>query len=177
MANDQRRAAARKVNMIWLAAALAAAGGCATQEAKVGDKPVPVERVFAAPFEDVERALKQAMIRYPPKVDNSEAGIFETDYVKGDARFKPPFKETHYTNGFKYRLFVRLVRGRGDGGQPAVKVVVTKAPELTRDFFSSPELLGSDGLEEGVILYRIGRELAVDRAIHRAQDKTNKQTN
>ncbi len=113
------------------------------------------------------------MIRYPQKVDNTEAGIFETDYIKGEARFKPPHKTTVYSPGYRYRILVRLVRGRTED-RPAIKVQLTKKPEVVRDFFSDAAPATSDGLEEQVILYRIGRELQLARAIARANEKANK---
>lgn len=133
----------------------------------------PYSRVFYANYEDVEIALKQSMIRYPQKVDNTEAGIFETDYIKGEARFRGPHERGAFSPGFRYRILVRLVRGRSVD-KPAIKVQVTKRPEVLRDFFSEPVSQKSDGLEEQVILYRIGRELQLARAIAKANDKANK---
>ena len=158
----------------WSALALAMPlllGGCQTlateklkSKMKVGE---PVVRVFFAKYEEVETALKQSMLKYPQRVDNTEAGIFETDYVKGDARFKPPHENVEYSSGMRYRILIRLVRGKTEAKQ-AVKVVVVKQIEMVRDFFSQPEQLASDGLEEEVILYRIDRELKINRAIQKA---------
>lgn len=136
---------------------------------KVG---VPASRVFYAKYEEVESAIKQAMIKYPQRVDNTEAGIFETDYVKGDARFKPPHKDIEYSNGYRYRILIRLVRGRSDE-KPAVRVQVLKQSEMMRDFFAEAEQLPSDGFEEDVILYRIARELTITKAITKAAEKAN----
>jgi hypothetical protein len=116
------------------------------------------------------------MIRYPQRVDNTEAGIFETDYVKGDARFRPPQQKEPFSPGYRYRILVRLVRGRTDD-RPATKVQISKKSELVRDFFSDANSLKSDGLEEQVILYRISRELQLARAIAKANEKSNKKGN
>ncbi len=149
--------------------------GCASAteklEAREGD--APYSRVFYANYEDVEIALKQSMIRYPQKVDNTEAGIFETDYIKGDARFKSPNRTAAFSPGYRYRILVRLVRGRTED-RPAIKVQISKKPEMVRDFFSDANQVTSDGLEEQVILYRIGRELQLARAIAKASEKANK---
>jgi hypothetical protein len=168
----------RSVAFVLLASALSigAATGCQTatqrleQKLKIG---VPVTQVFFAKYEDVEAALKLAMLRYPQRVDNTEAGIFETDYVKGDSRFKAPHVNTEYPSGYRYRILIRLVRGKTDS-RPAVKVVVLKQIEQVQDFFAEPAQLPSDGLEESVILYRIGRELTINKALQRAADKQNK---
>lgn len=131
----------------------------------------PVSRVYYAKYDEVELAVKQAMIRYPQRIDNTEAGFFETDYVKGEARFRSPHRKNDFSPGYRYRLVIRLVRGREDG-KPAIKVSVAKLIEIARDFFSNPDALSSDGLEEDVILYRIGREIEVSRALSAAAPAT-----
>ncbi len=133
----------------------------------------PVTRIYTAKYEEVESAIKQAMIRYPQRVDNTEAGIFETDYVKGEARFRSPGKPNDESLGNRYRILIRLVRGKNDD-KPAVKVIVTKQIELNRDFFATAEPVPSDGLEEASILYRIGREIVLSRAIVKATERENK---
>lgn len=149
--------------------------GCAsaTEKLEARESDAPYSRVYYANYEDVENALNQAMIRYPQKVDNTEAGIFETDYIKGEARFKSPAKPVTYSPGYRYRILVRLVRGRTDD-RPAIKVQISKKPEIVRDFFSDANQVTSDGLEEQVILYRIGRELQIARAVAKASEKSNK---
>lgn len=149
--------------------------GCAAlSEREEAKKAGPFSRVYFATYEEVEIALKQAMIRYPQKIDNTEAGIFETDFIKGEARFRPPHKEVKFSPGYRYRLLVRLVRGRSEDKQQATKVQIVKKVEVARDFFSEPEAAESDGLEEQVILYRIGRELQLARAVAKATDKKNR---
>lgn len=150
--------------------------GCSTASSqlekrlKVGE---PLSRVFSAKYEDVEAAIKQAMIRYPQRVDNTEAGIFETDFVKGEVRFRSPVQTKEFSAGYRYRLLIRLVRGKNEE-KPAVKVLVTKQIEMARDFFADPDAVASDGLEEEVILYRIGREISLARAMVKATERENK---
>lgn len=163
-----------KLRFFALILAASTLAGCQTasdrlaKRLKVGE---PVVDVYNAKYEDVETALKLALSRYPARVDNTESGIYETDYVKGDARFKPPqSSEDDYTSGYRYRIIIRLVRGNKEG-RNAVKVVVLKQIELARDFFATSETVASDGLEEKVILYRIGRELRIRRAIQKFNQK------
>jgi hypothetical protein len=151
-------------------------GGCTTASERLAKRlrpSEPVGRVYYAKYEEVEAALKQAMIRYPQRVDNTDAGIFETDYVKGEARFKSPQATDDFSSGYRYRVLIRMVRGRSTE-KPAIRVLVTKQIELARDFFANPEQQGSDGLEESVILYRIGRELSIARAITKNVERANK---
>jgi hypothetical protein len=163
----------RLINTLLVMGALT---GCQTATEKLERKlkvNEPVVTVYFAKYDEIETALKTAMVHYPTRVDNTEAGIFETDFVKGDSRFKPPHKPNEeYTSGYRYRLIVRLVRGN-DAGRSAVKVVVLKQIELARDFFATTENIQSDGLEERVILYRIGRELRIARALQKANQKAN----
>ncbi len=167
-----------KALLLIAASVVLLATGCSTASSqlnkrlKVGE---PVGRVYFAKYEEVESAIKQAMIRYPQRVDNTEAGIFETDYVKGETRFRSPVATDNPGNGYRYRLLIRLVRGKNDD-KPAVKVMVTKQAELAGDFFAEPQPQPSDGLEESVILYRIGREITLARALAKASEKENKRS-
>lgn len=153
-----------------LALTLGALVGCTTASERLERKlrlNEPVSRVYFAPYEDVEIALKHAMVKYPQRIDNTAAGIFETDFIKGEARFKPAHEEVEYSSGYRYRILVRLVKGRTEK-TPAVKVMIVKRIEIVRDFFSDPEQVASDGLEEEAILYRIDRELELARALRSA---------
>lgn len=148
--------------------------GCA-QPAKQSDSsvPTPVEEVFYADAETVDRAISQVMVKYPQKIANLEAGVLETDYIKGDARFRPAHREVKYGSGYRYKISIRTVRGKTNG-KPAIKVQVLKVVEQHRDFFADPEQLDSDQLEEKAILYRIDREIKIDRALQRFNQKANK---
>lgn len=147
--------------------------GCAQAEKKTHTGiPTPVEEVFYADPETVDRAISQVMVKYPQKIANLEAGVLETDYIKGDARFQPPHKNVTFGSGYRYRIFIRTVRGKTNG-KPAIKVQVLKKVEQHRDFFADPENLKSDLLEEKAILYRIGREIKIDKALQRLSQKTS----
>ena len=158
-------------------AALCLMTGCMTATDKLTAKEQmnqPLSDVFDAKYEDVEMALKQALVLYPTRVDNTEAGIYETDYVKGTARFQAPnLSKDDFPSGYRYRILARLVRGNTRNGHTAVKVVILKQAELARDFFATAEPQPSDGLEERVILYRIRRVLQIERAAKRAAKKTS----
>ena len=132
---------------------------------------LPVEEVFYAEPETVDRAISQVMVKYPQKVANLEGGVLETDFIKGDARFKPAHRTINYGSGYRYKISVRTVRGKTEG-KPAIKVQVLKVVEQQRDFFADPEQLESDQLEEKAILYRIGREIKIDRALQKLQKKS-----
>jgi hypothetical protein len=163
------------ISRIFLASLLLTSTGCSLLETKKMPEVPQREKVFFAPYEEVERAVKQAMIRYPAKVDNPDAGIFETDWVKDDLRFKPAQMRGEFSEGVQYRLLVRMIKGKAK--KPGIKVVVRKETVLNRDFFANSEPQPSDGIEEDVILYRVARELSVEKALKRFQEKQNKTTN
>ncbi len=176
LASSSRSLLATLLMGIGTCFALTGCQSTATEKLERRLKPgEPVVRVFPAKYEEVEAALKQAMLKYPQRVDNTEAGIFETDFVKGEARFQPAHKSVNYSSGYRYRMLIRLVRGKAEA-KTAVKVVVVKQVELVRDFFAEADTVASDGLEENAILYRIDRELKINRAIQRANEKQNKKS-
>lgn len=72
-----------------------------------------------------------------------------------------------------YRLTIRVIKGAPLAGKPATKVTIVKDSQLQQDFFSDPRSQPSDGLEEKSILYRISREIQIERAIARVQKTHN----
>ncbi|MCB0362431.1 MAG: hypothetical protein KDD35_06905 [Bdellovibrionales bacterium] len=131
----------------------------------------PREQVYYAEFDQVWRATQIALSKYPIKINNLDLGILETDTVKGYKAWMPPHKSSA-SGGLSYNINVRVVKG-GVENRPAVRVTIIKEIELKRDFFAEVQRLPSDGLEERSLLYRIGRELQIDRALKKAQDANN----
>jgi hypothetical protein len=153
------------------------ATGCAVFEEKAGPKPVlgPQEKIFYAEFDDVWRATQLALqspTSYPLRVNNMDTGILETELIKGSMTWTAPHVTEPPSGGLAYRLVVRVIKGNV-GVRHAHKVIVLKDGQMQRDFFSDPEPIPSDGLEEKVILYRIDRELQIDRALKRANKRQN----
>jgi len=166
-----------KIIIASLTASLWFATGCALFEEKAGPKPVlgPQEKVFYAEFDDVWRATQLALqspTSYPLRVNNMDTGILETEMIKGSQTWTAPNATQPPSGGLAYRLVVRVIKGNV-GNRHAHKVIVLKDGQMQRDFFSDPEPTPSDGLEEKVILYRIDRELQIDRALKRANKRQN----
>ena len=146
--------------------------GCAStpeisERSKVKISKVSNQQVFYKPYEQIWRAA-QLTLRYPLSVNNIDAGIIETDPIKLTEGFIAPGKETPISTGIQYKIVLTFVKGSSDS-KDAVRVTVNKIIERKRDFFSDPESLVSDGLEEQIILYRMGRELAIAEAIKKAE--------
>ena len=150
---------------------LVLSGGCSTfdpdndgtdTEAQSGG---PRELVFREPFESVWRAVQYALVKYPIKLADMDAGVLETDYVKGDAAWQSPHVRKPPSGGRKYKLNVRVLKGRVGESQAATKVIISKRIEIQRDFFSPIESRPSDGLEEISVLYRVRRELEIEKLV------------
>lgn len=155
----------------WLTGFLLSFPGCALSPTE-NSRGEAKERVFHAPIEKVWRATQLVMQDYPIRISNSDRGLLETALIKGD-KWSPPYqKKENIKHGLRYRIRVKVVQiPREDGEEHmATKVIIYKKVFLHKDFFASPEPLSSDGLEEIALLYRIGRELQIDKILEKVQN-------
>lgn len=129
----------------------------------------PVTKIYYENFENVWRAAQIALQQYPLKINNIDKGLLETDSIKGFEIWKPPYKSKYTESGLKYRIIIRVIRGHS-AKKMAVKVVVFKEILKKRDFFAETETLPTDGMEEKMIQYRIGREIQIDKALEASQE-------
>lgn len=123
-----------------------------------------------ASYEAVWRATLQTMGKYPLKTYDEDTGVIETDYIRGQNIWMPPYKKEYGAGGFRYKINVKLIKVKSQRG-PNIRVVVLKLPEIQKDFFSSPTKVSSDGLEELSIVYRIEREIQIQKLLKRHQRK------
>lgn len=121
------------------------------------------QKVFFASYDSVWRAA-HSTLKYPIAVDNQDTGVIETEFIKGVDGWLPPHESRPPSSGIRYKLFMTFARGKTDGKE-SVRVTINKKMEILRDFFSEPETLESDGLEEKIIFYRIERELIINEAL------------
>lgn len=150
---------------------LSSCGLMELQEDKVNKRRsaiLPPSRVFAYSYDSVWRSAL-TVLKYSITDQNQETGHIETDYVKpADGGWTRPDGTSNVSAGVRYKIAVSLVRVRTENGKTGVKVTVDKKLERIKDFFSDPEPLESDHLEEKAILYRLERELVIDDALKRA---------
>ncbi len=99
-----------------------------------------------------------------------DQGALESDTIRGYRAFKPVYKKETATSNESYRLIVRVIKGSLES-KPATKVTLLKEALVQSDFFSDPKKINTDGLEEKVLLYRIGREIQIERAIAKSQKR------
>lgn len=149
----------------YLAAFFLVLVGCSSSS-KV-DVPRTFEREYAANFDETWRAVQQSIISYPLKINNMELGQVQTTSIRGNSQFKPPHEAKVKSGGYRYNLSINVLKV-----SPAVsRVSILKDVNVFRDFVSKPETKGSDGLEENMILYRIGRELEIEKVLLRESKK------
>ncbi|MGZ3782626.1 MAG: hypothetical protein ACXVCY_18425 [Pseudobdellovibrionaceae bacterium] len=121
------------------------------------------QKIFFAPYDTVWRAA-HAVIKYPIAQENQDSGIIETEYIKGIDGWLPPNEQRPPSSGIRYKLHLIFAKGSTEGRE-STRVTIEKKMEILRDFFSEPELIESNGLEEKIIFYRIERELVINEAL------------
>lgn len=138
-----------------------------TAEATEGRlKPASKQRIYFASFDAVWRAA-HTVLKYTIATENPDTGIIETEYIKGVDGWLGPDQRKSPSAGLRYRIIMILAKGKTDG-RDSTRVTIEKRIEVLRDFFSEPDIVESDGLEESVIFYRMERELVINEALKRA---------
>jgi|GEM_PF-726097 len=125
-------------------------------------------RIFKANYETVWRATQQTMLNYPMNINNMDTGVLQTLFLTGRQRYQPPHIQRDLSNGFQYRIYIKVLKSRSD---KRTRVTVSKKVRMQKDFFSEPKDLETDGYEEKILLYRVGREIKIDKILKRAQKK------
>jgi len=94
-----------------------------------------VSQVFTGNYDEVWRAIQKALVSYPIQINNSDQGIIETDVIKGDQVWQPPFKKKAEKRNIRYALRVNAIKGRVQN-KNSVRVAISKNMSLEKDFFS-----------------------------------------
>ena len=148
--------------------------GCALFEKDTGVIKIhgltdpPYQRLYDASYEQVWRAVQISLSHYPIAINNMDSGILETDFIRMDRGWLAPEQPPVPPGGQRYKINVQVARGASsEFGKEVIRVRVTKNVVTQRDFFSSLTELPSDGLEEHIILYRIQREVEIDKALEK----------
>lgn len=134
----------------------------------------PKEQVYMASFDAVWLATQKALAAYPMRVNNMDLKVLETDFIKSNQYWNPPHMPK-LGSGDKYKLVVKIMEGELDG-RNAQKVSVTKEVYRQKDFFAPKNRIPSSSFEEKALLYRIERELLIEKALEKAQKKLNSKT-
>ena len=123
----------------------------------------PQSQIFAASYDDTWRAVQISLQTYPIRINNYETGVIETEVIGSMKGWTPPHKKSQGI-GRSSRLKVKVLKGKVKGRE-ATRVTVFKEVRKQANFFSDPTPLPSDSLEEKILLYRIGREIKIERRL------------
>lgn len=122
------------------------------------------QKVFLANYDTVWR-VAHTTLKYALAQTNQDTGVIETEYIKGVDGFLPP--ETKPPSaGLRYKIFMTFAKGKTEGKE-STRVTIEKKIEILKDFFTEPELVASDGMEERLIFYRMERELVISDVLRK----------
>jgi hypothetical protein len=132
----------------------------------INNSPASKQKIFFAHYDNVWRAA-HASLKFPIAQENQDTGIIETEHIKGIDGWLPPGTIKPPSSGVRYKLIITLAKGITDG-RDSTRLTIEKKIEILKNFFSMPEPIESDGLEESVLFYRIERELIIIDALKKA---------
>ncbi len=124
-------------------------------------------RIFLADFSTAWTAAMEAVAASKDSVvraQNRETGVIETNWVDNSEsrQFLDVFSDEDFFLRMRYRLQVHVREGKKND-QPAVLVRVIKQQQKQNTFLGGWQEDQTDGLEESVYLYRIGRLIALQQ--------------
>jgi len=115
---------------------------------------------FDATKESMWRASLIALSKYPLDATNYDQGLIKTNILTEGDYWRPLFRDLN--NEHLYTLEVQVFES-----STGTRVVVNKNLKRKSAFNRNEKELQTLGVEEDMILYRIQRELNIDRAIKR----------
>jgi hypothetical protein len=120
------------------------------------------QRIFFTSFDSVWKATQLAF-RYPVAINNIEEGVLESEWMDISDGFEPVHTKPQI-KPLQYRIQILFVKGKVEG-KSSVRVTIIKHLRTQKSFFNDSKDIESDGIEETLLFYRIGRELTLAEAI------------
>ena len=117
-------------------------------------------QVFTAPRTEVWEALVQVFSPYKIQISDEEKGLIKTEVITGADVWTPAHDRDRNTSGISYTITAQLIYEK-----PHATVIIEKDIKWKKGFLSSSQTLPSDFLEEGILFYRLSRELRIKRLI------------
>lgn len=135
----------------------------------------PLEKVFNESFDTVWRATQFAASKYAMKISDIDSGVYETQPIRSDKAWVSPNAgaDEHPSAGQRYKISIKILKGKDANNEPATRVTILKRAEVQRDFFSDFEKLPSDGLEEKSLMYRIEREIQIEKSLKKVKKESS----
>lgn len=163
-----------KYNLLFLGA-LVSIVGC-TQRPKIETIKKsfrPKQHLFFKDYDKVWRATQISLQKYPIRINNIDTGHLETQFITTNTLWKEAHIKNPKNSNTRYKLKVNVIKGNVKK-RSSVKVTISKKIVRQKDFFSTDEPIPSNGIEEEMILYRIGRELIIEKALERDNSRNQK---
>ena len=135
--------------------------------------------VFNHSYPLVWEAVLLTLKKYPIEMEHQDSGQIETKFIRHYKSWKPPKGSMERLHSRQYKLKLFLEKGSSAANTPAVKVHIMKEEFMDEDFIQQAIPIASNGLEEEVLLYRIGRELFLmnqKKKFHERKKKKQKDT-
>jgi len=158
------RALARNSKYLLLAAAWLSLAACSNLPF-VRQNKAPT-RIFLTDFSTAWTASLEAVSagRDVVRSQNRETGIIETNWVENSEsrQFLDVFSDEDFFLRMRFRLQVHVREGKKND-QQAVMIRVIKQQQKESTFLGGYQDVESDGIEESVYLYRIGRLIAIQQ--------------
>ena len=121
-----------------------------------------VQKNFSEEVDNLWQAIEMTMSDYQIKLNDVDKGIIETDFVSGKSMWTLPQSTKSYI-GYSTKILIRLLKGK-----KSHKLILKKVIKYKPNFFAEEKFVDSDGIEEQVLLYRIGRELSIQKKLAKA---------
>lgn len=131
-------------------------------------------RIFLTDYSTAWTAALEAVSagRDVIRVNNRETGTIETNWINNteSRNFLDVFSNEDFFLQMRFKLQVQVREGKKND-QQAVMVRILKQQQRQSTFLGGWQEIESDGLEESVYLYRIGRMIAIQQYSEDEQEK------
>ena len=134
-------------------------------------------KIYDAEYLETWQAVLKVMQRYNLEINNQETGIIRTywtDYTD-EANFTESLASQNAIKTAHFKLVVNVSKGFR-GTREMTKVTVYKRQVIEYDFLQGRQIVNSDGNLEKIILYRLGRVLAINKALQAIEDQKIKES-
>lgn len=132
-------------------------------------------RIFVTDFATAWSASLEAITGANDVIQNRDLGTIQTGWIRNtDTRnFFEAFGPEDYYRRARYRLYLYVREGKKNQKR-AVVVRIQKEQQVEKSPFSGWETIESDGQDEAVYLYRVGRVIAMQTFADRLDELKSK---
>ena len=112
--------------------------------------------IFHTSYNTAWESTLHVLEQYPIDTEDFDSGQIKTKLINKYQIWNPPPGSTPYQDNRNYKIQIFLERTEQD---QSVKIHIVKEEFINRDFIQKNIPIESTGLEEEVLLYRIGRAI------------------